>query len=84
MAFCSAGLVMMLLLGVSVRMLPLLERHMRDGDCIGGLAPAACVLVVQSEHDGGVGGCEDWSTVRQFITACFFTKTRLPYGSKGY
>jgi len=30
MAFWLAGIVIMLVFGVSIRMLPLLERHMRD------------------------------------------------------
>ncbi len=68
MVFWLAGLVMMLVLGVSMRMLPLLDRHMREADWVGGLPPAACVLVAQSEHDGGVGGWEVRFTVRQFIT----------------
>jgi hypothetical protein len=71
MVFWPAGLEMMLAVGVSMRMLPLLERHMRDADCVGGLPPGACVLVAQSEHEGGVGGSEGGCTVRQFITAAF-------------
>jgi hypothetical protein len=47
---------MMLVWGVSMRRLPLLERHMRDADCVGGAPPAGCVFVAQSEQDGGVGG----------------------------
>jgi hypothetical protein len=35
---------------------------------VGGVPPAACILVAQSEHDGGIGVC---STVRKFITPYF-------------
>jgi hypothetical protein len=49
----------MLALGVSMRILPALERHMRDDDCGGALPalpPGASDLVAHSEHEGGVGG----------------------------
>jgi heme iron utilization protein len=63
-----AGSVMMLVWGVSIRMFPLLDFHMRDADCAGGAPAAGCVLVAQSEHEGGVGGGTGGSTVPQFIT----------------
>ena len=66
-----AGLEMMLVVGVSRRELPLLERHMRDADCVGGAPPGACVLVAQSEQDGGIGGTEGSDTGRKFITVWF-------------
>jgi hypothetical protein len=70
--FWLPGRVMMLMLGVSRRRLPLLDRHMRDADGIGGtLPPAGCVLVAHSEHEGGIGGTggtEGGATVRKFIT----------------
>ena len=47
---------MMLALGVSMRILPVLDRHIRDDDCAGALPPGACDLVAHSEHEGGVGG----------------------------
>jgi hypothetical protein len=57
MMVCWAeGMEMTLVWGVSMRRLPLLERHMRDADCVGGAPPAGCVFVAQSEQDGGVGG----------------------------
>ena len=71
MARCPAGSVMMLAFGVSIRIFPALDCHMRDGDCTGGLPPAACVLVAHSEHAGGVGGGEVRPTVPQFITGAF-------------
>ncbi len=46
---------MMLALGVSMRILPVLDRHIRD-DCAGAPLPGACDLVAHSEHEGGVGG----------------------------
>lgn len=55
---------MTLVWGVSIRILPLPDCHIRDADCVGGVPPAACVLVVQSEHEGGVDGIEGFSTVR--------------------
>jgi hypothetical protein len=64
MVFWVAGLEMTLAVGVSRRMLPLLERHMRDADWVGGLPPGACVLVAQSEQDGGIGGGAGWSITR--------------------
>ena len=67
--FWLPGRVMMLVFGVSRRMFPLLDLHMRDADCVGGaLPPAACVLVAHSEHEGGIGATEGGSTVRKFIT----------------
>src|ERR1700685_623337 len=71
MVFWVAGLEMMLVVGVSRRMLPLLERHMRDADCVGGVPPGTCVLVAQSEQDGGIGGTEGSDTGRKFITVLF-------------
>jgi len=71
MVFWLAGIVMMLVCGVSRRMFPLPDRHTREANWVGGLPPAACVLVAQSEHDGGVGGMEGSSTVRKFITPDF-------------
>jgi len=59
-----AGSLMRLVLGVSIRILPPPDCHIRDADCVGGVPPAACVLVVQSEHEGGVDGMEGFSTVR--------------------
>jgi hypothetical protein len=73
MARCAAGSVMMLAFGVSIRIFPALDCHMRDGDCTGGLPPAGCVLVAHSEHAGGVGGAEARSTVPQFSTPAFPT-----------
>jgi len=36
---------------------------MRDADCEGAPPAAGCVLVAQSEHEGGVGGgCGIWTT----------------------
>ena len=66
-----AGSLITLVWGVSIRILPLPDRHIRDADCVGGVPPAACVLVVQSEHEGGVDGIEAFSTVRQSITNAF-------------
>lgn len=54
---------MMLVCGVSIRMLPLLERHMRDAEGAGAVPAAGCVLVTHSEHEGGVGGGEVRPTV---------------------
>src|ERR1700733_8234738 len=71
MVFWAAGLEMMLVAGVSRRMLPLLERHMRDADCVGGGPPGACVLVAQSEPEGGGGGTEGSDTGRKFFTVLF-------------
>jgi len=47
---------MMLVWGVSNRNLPSLDRHMREADCVGAPPPAGCILVAQSEQEGGVGG----------------------------
>jgi len=69
----------MLVWGVSSRMLPLLDLHTRDADCVGGaLPPAACVLVAHSEHEGGIGGTGGGSTVRKFITAFSNYDAALP------
>src|SRR5215472_471073 len=63
MVFCDAGSEITLEVGVSSRNLPSLDFHMRDADCDGAPSPAGCVLVVQSEQDGGVGGgVENWPT----------------------
>ncbi|MFZ1159252.1 MAG: hypothetical protein WAO10_15825 [Candidatus Sulfotelmatobacter sp.] len=68
--FWLPGRVMMLVCGVSRRMFPLLDLHMRDADWVGGaLPPAACVLVAHSKHEGGIGGTEGGCTVRKFTTA---------------
>jgi hypothetical protein len=56
MVFCAAGFEMMLECGVSMRIWPLLDRHMRDDDCAVELPPAASALVAHSEQEGGVGG----------------------------
>src|SRR5208283_635301 len=58
------GSVITLVCGVSRRILPSLERHMRDADCVGGPPAAGCVFVAQSEQEGGVGGgdCGIWTT----------------------
>lgn len=69
MVFCAAGLLMILVWGVSIRMLPLLDREMRDADCVGGPPPGGCVFVEHSEQQGGLDGVEGICTVRQFITA---------------
>lgn len=53
---------MMLVLGVSKRILPSLDRHMRDADWDGGPPPAGWVFVAQSEQNGGVGVCGIWTT----------------------
>lgn len=54
MIVCWAeGSEMMLVLGVSKRILPSLERHMRDDDCWEVPPPAGCILVEQSEQEGG-------------------------------
>jgi hypothetical protein len=47
---------MTLVVGVSMRMFPALDINMRDGECTGELPPAGCVLVMQLEQGGGVGG----------------------------
>jgi hypothetical protein len=39
---------------VSKRILPSLERHMREADCDGGPPLAGCIFVAQSEQKGGV------------------------------
>jgi hypothetical protein len=55
---------MTLVVGVSMRVLPSPERHMRDADWVGVPPAADCVLLAHSEHDGGVGGgiCGGWPT----------------------
>jgi hypothetical protein len=55
----KAGSEMTLVKGVSMRVLPSLERHSRDADWVGGPPPAGCVLLAHSEHDGGAGGGMD-------------------------
>jgi hypothetical protein len=50
---------MTLLKGVSMRVLPSLERHRREADWVGGPPPEGCVLLAHSEHDGGAGGGMD-------------------------
>ena len=68
--FWLPGRVMMLVFGVSRRIFPLLDLHMRDADWVGGaLPPAACVLVAHSEHEGGIDGTEGGCTERKFTTA---------------
>ena len=54
----------MLLWGVSMRVLPSPERHIREADWVGAPPAAGCVLEAHSEHDGGVGGgiCGGWPT----------------------
>ncbi len=47
---------MILELGVSIRIFPLLDRHIREEDCALALPPGASDLVAQSEHEGGMGG----------------------------
>ena len=56
MVFCSAGFEIMLALGVSMRILPELDRHMREEDWFAAPPPGASDLVAQSEQEGGVGG----------------------------
>ena len=52
----AAGSEITLLCGVSIRVLPSLDRHMRDADCVGAPPAADCVLVAHSEHEGGTAG----------------------------
>ena len=47
---------MILALGVSMRILPLLDRHMREEDCALALPPGASDLEAHSEQEGVVGG----------------------------
>ncbi|HWO35663.1 MAG TPA: hypothetical protein VNO32_43270 [Candidatus Acidoferrum sp.] len=54
-----------------MRILPLLDRHIRDDDWVGGLPPGASDLVAHSEHEGGVGGVSICLTAPQFITPAF-------------
>ncbi len=56
MVFCDVGSEITLAVGVSSRNLPSLDFHMRDADCVGAAPPAGCVLVEQSEQEGGAGG----------------------------
>jgi len=58
---------MTLIWGVSTRMFPP-DRHMRDADSVGWPPPAGCVLLAQSEQEGGVGGGENDCTARKCIT----------------
>lgn|SRR5579871_591660 len=53
MVCCDAGLEMILVFGVSKRILPSLARHMREDDCCEVPPPAGCILVEQSEQEGG-------------------------------
>ena len=64
MACCDAGSEITLVWGVSKRIFPSLDRHIRDADCVGAAPPAGCVFVLQSEHEGGVAGglCGIWTT----------------------
>lgn len=50
------GFEMILELGVSIRIFPLLDLHIREEDCALALPPGASDLVAQSEHEGGMGG----------------------------
>lgn len=50
------GSEMTLVVGVSMRVLPSPERHIREADWVGAAPEAGCVLVAHSEHDGGVAG----------------------------
>jgi len=68
---------MLLALGVSLRIFPLLERHLRADDCgaallVGELDCALPVggsdLVAHSEHEGGVDGCDIGPTAPKCIT----------------
>src|SRR5579864_5947304 len=59
---------MTLICGVSTRMFPLPERHMRDADSVGWPPLAGWVLLAQSEQEGGVGGGENDCTARKCIT----------------
>ena|GEM_PF-5103552 len=54
-----------------MRILPLLDRHIRDDDWVGGLPPGASDLVAHSEHEGGVGGVSICLTAHEFITPAF-------------
>jgi len=47
---------MMLALGVSMRIWPLLERHMREDDWAPAVPPGDSDLLAHSEHDGGADG----------------------------
>ena len=59
---------MTLICGVSTRTFPLLDRHMRDCDSVGWPPSAGCVLLAQSEHEGGVGGGGIDCTARKCTT----------------
>ena len=50
------GSEMTLVWGMSMRVLPSLERHMREAVWVGAPPPAGCVLLAHSEQEGGVGG----------------------------
>lgn len=56
MVFWSAGLEMILALGVSMRILPVLDRHMREEDWTLALPPGASDLEAHSEQQGVAGG----------------------------
>ena len=68
--FCDAGSEMTLDVGVSSRNLPSLDFHMREADCEGAPPPAGCVLVEQSEQEGGVDGAVGNATTAAFSVAC--------------
>lgn len=59
---------MTLICGVSTRTFPLLDRHMRDCDSVGWPPPAGCVLLAQSEQEGGDGGSGIDCTAPKCIT----------------
>ncbi|HVR22593.1 MAG TPA: hypothetical protein VMU26_04675 [Candidatus Polarisedimenticolia bacterium] len=50
-----------------MRILPLLDRHIREDDWVGGLPPGASDLVAHSEHEGGIGGLSIRLTAPQSI-----------------
>jgi len=68
MVCCAAGSEITLLNGVSMRVLPSLDRHMREADWLGGPPPAGCILEAHSEHEGGAGG----GVGRFWLTAATF------------
>lgn len=73
---------MMLEVGVSSRNLPSLDFHIRDADCVGAPPAADCVLVEQSEQEGGAGGGVEneptarTSVARTDVTLAFHCKVR--------
>src|SRR5580704_52578 len=66
MVCCAAGSEITLVVGVSMRVFPSPERHIREADWVGGPPAADWVLLAHSEHDGGAGGgvgiFGDWPT----------------------